>query len=106
MLYSQAELNGFTRKLYRYLDDRKHQIEFKKLKVYRGYIHFNDDPSVATHMVLDYRERLISTLIHEVLHYLHPSDSESRILERERALINQLSERQVRNIIKRFAAIL
>lgn len=106
MMYNQTELHSFTRKLYKYLDS-DHRIEFKKLRLNRGFIVLNDkDPKDTSHMVLDHRDRLIATLIHEVLHYIYPTACEGFILEHERALINQLSDRQIRNIIKRFAEVI
>lgn len=101
MTYSQKELHSFTRKLYRFLKS-DHYLEFRKLKQYRGWIHHEETPRV----ILDHRDKLISTLIHEVLHHLYPDASENRVLDMERAYINQLSDRQIRNIIKRFAEVL
>lgn len=104
MTYSQVELHSFTRKLYRFLKS-DHYVELKKLRGFYGYI-LQSDSSSSAHIVLDPRDKLISTLIHEVLHYLYPDASETKVLEMERALINQLSERQIKNIIKRFAEAL
>ena len=100
MSLTRSQVHTYTRKLYRFLRDG-HLIEFRKLRVYRGFIHFS--ASKSTRVELDPRDRVLSTLIHEFLHYQHPDWSESKVLNMERKLINNLSSVQVRNIIKRLA---
>jgi hypothetical protein len=46
---------------------------------------------------------VISTMIHEFLHYRHPKMCESKIRKLEKKLMNSLSDRQVKNIVKRVA---
>ena len=103
MAKTRTEIHGFVRKLYRFLE-QGHQINFKKLRDYRGYIHHdpacNETQAVVT---LDHRDNVLSTLIHEAIHYIYPSYTECQVLLLEREIVNGLSDRQVRNIIKRFA---
>jgi hypothetical protein len=89
-------------KLYQFLE-HGHTFDLRRMRVYRGYIHTHDFPTVVT---LDYTDRIIPTLIHEFLHYLHPTWSETKILKAESAIICQLTERQIRNILKRLANVL
>lgn len=102
MSLTRKEVQGYTRKLYRFLREG-HSIEFKKLRLYRGFIHYTIFPVVVE---LDHRDKLFSTLLHEFLHYAHPTWSETKILEMERKLVNSLSPVQVKNIIKRLAEAL
>lgn len=98
-----AKLNKyrFTRELYKLFRKKPGIFHVKKLKSARGYCHTNIE-----RIELDYRDEIISTLLHEALHFLYPDMSEDQVLRNEKDLINNLSPRQVRNIIKRFAQIL
>lgn len=100
-MISSNELNLFIRRLHRLLQDRPEIFEIKKLRIKRGYCH--DD---GNRIELDYRDEIISTLIHEVLHYIYPEWEEEKIAKYERWIINKLSKTQVKNIIKRFASAL
>lgn len=91
----------FVRKLYKLFRDKPHIFHVKKLRVARGYCHTDIE-----RIELDYRDEIISTLLHEAIHFLYPQMTEEQVLKNEHELINTLSPRQVRNIIKRFGAIL
>jgi len=95
----QKELN----KIYKFLKDG-HSIEFKKLKTQRGYILLQD--MKPARIVLDHREELFATIIHEILHYVHPEFTEDDVLEMERLMINLMTPRQVKNLLTRFVAAL
>lgn len=92
-------VNQFTKKLYKFLNDG-HTFKFRKMGHLRGHIYTHTFP---TEIHLDHRSTLISTLIHEALHYFYPEASETWILKMERKLINEITDRQVRNIIRRWA---
>lgn len=102
MALPKEMVQGYTRKLYKFLGDG-HYIKLRKLRILRGFIETDDNP---TELVLDYRDKLVPTLLHEFLHYQHPDWSETRILKMESELVNSLTIRQVRNIIKRFADVI
>lgn len=91
----------FVRKLYKLFREKPHIFHVKKLRVARGYCHTD-----VERIELDYRDELISTLLHEALHFIHPEMTEEQVLWHETYLINKLSPRQIKNIIKRFSAIL
>jgi helix-turn-helix protein len=96
---TKDEVNRFTRKLYRFLDDG-HTVEFRHMRTLRGEIVMDVYP---TKVSLDPRDNIISTLIHEALHYFYPQASETWVLRMESKIIHSLSERQIRNIIRRLA---
>lgn len=96
---TKDEVNRFTRKLYRFLDD-SHKVEFRRMRDLRGWILTDTYP---THVRLDHTDKLIPTLIHEALHYFYPEASETWVLKMEAKIVRSLSERQVRNIIRRLA---
>lgn len=99
MALPRAIVHRYTRKLYRFLRERP-KFTFKHMRVYRGWIDLDDSPVTVT---LEPRSAILTTLIHEFLHHEHPDWSESRILRMEDTLMNSLTERQVRNVVKRFA---
>jgi len=96
MSLSRTEVSQFTRKLYKFLKD-DHKIEFKKMRAYVGQIETETYPTV---ILLDHRKDLIPTLIHEALHYFYPDASETWVLKMEKKIVSQLSQQQVRNIIR------
>lgn len=104
MSLTRAEVQAYTRKLYRFLREG-HSIKFQKLHhSYVGEITY--DERDTAYVKVDHRDKMFSTLLHEFLHYAHPTWSETKILEMERKLVNALSPTQVKNIIKRLAEAL
>ena len=99
MTVTKTHVNRFTRKLYRFLDEG-HEFKFRKMKYLRGHVYTHNFP---TEVHLDFRENIISTLIHEALHYFYPDASETWVLTMEKRIVNQLTDRQVRNILRRWA---
>jgi hypothetical protein len=102
MCLSRDDVRYYLRALYRFLKEG-HRIEFKKHRGYYGMIFHDPEREGYALVTLDHRDRCISTLIHEFLHHHHEDWSESKVIDMERRLINALSDRQVRNLIKRFA---
>jgi hypothetical protein len=52
---------------------------------------------------LDFRKELISSLVHEMIHHIHPSWKERYVKAEEHRIMNSLSVIQVKNIIKKLA---
>ena len=71
-------------------------FRFKKLKGAMGYCEWEEG------IILDYRRELFATLIHECIHYLKPSWSESQVLYAEKRVINSISSSQVIKTLKIF----
>jgi len=57
-------------------------------------------------ITIDYRKELIPTLIHEIMHCLHPDWCETKVLTKEREVVNAMSLRQCKNILRRFSSYL
>jgi len=96
---TREQVNRFTSKLYKFLDDG-HRLEFRRMRGYRGWIFTDKNP---THVLLNPSDNLIPTLIHEALHYFYPKASETWVLKMEAKIAGKLTERQIRNIIRRLA---
>ena len=103
---TKEEVQGYTKKLYRFLREG-HTIRFQKLpSEYMGIIHWYEDNSAPVHIEVDYRNQMFGTLLHEFLHYIHPTWKETQVLEMEERLVNALSRTQVKNILKRLGEAL
>lgn len=105
MAKTQAEVRSFLRKFYRFLE-QGHSFEFKRSNVYRGYIIHDEEQLEPASVTLDHSRQLVPTLIHEAIHYIYPEFSETQVLVMEREIVSGLTDRQVRNIIKKFANVL
>lgn len=94
-------IDPFFRKMYGLMRSRPEIFKIKRLRGMRGYC--NDD---GTEIVVDHRDEILSTLIHEVIHYLHPDWSEKTVQAAERYIINKTSARRATNILKQFSQLL
>jgi hypothetical protein len=98
----------YKRKIHKFLNEG-HKIQLKKMKKLRGEIRFYllEDNSIdrgsKAHIILDHRQPLLSTFVHEFLHWEHPDWSEEKVLQVEAKLMNTLTERQFTNIMKKLA---
>ena len=92
----KRDIYNFTRRLYYLLRKHPDNIDFRKLGggVYGYYEPETDE------ITIDHRRDLIPTLIHESLHKFHPDWSETDVLHEESRIVNFLTPRQIKNIIK------
>jgi len=96
MSYSKKETYKVTKKLYHLLRNHSDQIHFQKL-----YQNVHGSYSNETHdITVDYRRDIISTLIHEALHHWYPEWSETKVRQHESSIINALSAKQIKNILR------
>lgn len=72
-------------------------FKLKKLKGAMGYCEWEAG------IILDYRREFIATLIHECIHYLKPSWSETHVLYAEKRVINSITSKQIIKLIKLIA---
>jgi len=92
----QNGIYAFARRLYHLLRHHHDSIYFQKLYGgVLGYYEFDADK-----IVIDHRKDIISVLIHEVLHKWHPDWSETRVGQKEKWIMNRLTPRQIKHIIK------
>ena len=98
MPYTKKQLYKITNRLYKELNKNSDCIILRKLKGCQGeYNYCNDEVSI------DYRKEIIPTLIHEYLHKWHPEKCETWVLQQEHLIINGLTTRQIKNILRAFA---
>lgn len=104
MALKRTEVHAFTRKLYQFLRD-EHSIKLAKHHIFYAQIVYptNDEAAMVT---LDYRRDILSCLIHEVLHFYYPEWSEKKVLRMESKMVNAISIRQARNILKALAKVI
>lgn len=86
----------FIRRLHVFLRDKSHIIELKKLHGASGKCH-----EVVEKIDIDYRNEMLSTLIHEVIHF-YWSWSETDVLWHEKYYMDKITVRQVKTILKKF----
>jgi hypothetical protein len=91
-------LYRFTSRLYSELKNPERNITLKKLRGLCGLYDYGTED-----IWLDYRREIVPSLIHEILHHFNPDKCETWISNEESKIINSLSLRQIKNIIKAFA---
>lgn len=90
----KQDVHQFVRKMYQFLIS-DHDIQFKYLRSCRGYMIPDKNP---TTVVLDPRDDMTPTLIHEILHFVYPDASETWVKRMEPRVHRQLSPQQIRYI--------
>jgi hypothetical protein len=78
---------------------KKSNLDFfklKKLKGVMGYCEWDDG------IIIDYRKEFIPTLIHECIHFLEPTWSETQVLYAEKRVVNSITPNQVIKLLKNF----
>jgi hypothetical protein len=101
---TRLQVHAFTRKLYAFLRD-EHIVDLTKHHKFDAQISYPEDDALA-HVTLDYRKDILSCLVHEVLHFYYPQWTEKKVLREEKRLINAITERQARNILKALAKVI
>jgi len=91
----------FLYKLYRLLETKPFVVNFRKLKKNRGYCYDNKKL-----IELDPRDSILSTFLHEAIHYMYPKWEEDEAAWHEEYYVNKLSMRQLKNILKRLINVL
>jgi hypothetical protein len=64
-------------------------FHIRKLRGYAGWCVW-EDTSLGDHIQLDYRSSLLSTAIHECVHYLFPHWPETQVRYAEKRIINNV----------------
>ena len=98
--YKKTKVYQFLSQMYNLFKTKPELFVFKKMKFEGEY-----DP-VGEIIYMDYRKEILSTICHETLHLLHPNWSESKIIKEEHIIMNNISIRQIKHLIKKFSAIL
>ena len=97
----EVNMSYFLSRLYH--DLRMNPEIFKICKLKKSTVHGDCDFETLR---LDYRKDLYSTLVHEYLHYMFPDMTEREVMKEEKRIMNKMSIRQIKNMIKTFTAIL
>ena len=105
VMLSKPYLYGFTKRVYGFIRDNPRHIRIAKIRN-KEWVRGKLFPIAGlcspdtNRIVIDYRTEVIAVLIHELLHAFHPEWCESKVERMERALINQLSQCQMRRLLK------
>jgi len=100
--YTKKDIGRILRRLKYLLRHHSKWIVIKKL---RGAcaIYETEGVNGPIHIILDPRKELISGLIHEALHHWHPDWSEKKVERNETCIMNALTPKQAKNVIKELA---
>ncbi len=96
-IYNRRKVYTFLSNMYKIFNDNPGLFKVQKIRVFQGECDEYEDV-----ILLDYRKEFISTIIHEVLHYMHPNWSECQVYREETRVMNSLSICQIRHILQRF----
>jgi hypothetical protein len=102
--FTHREMKNIIRRLYRFFETHPEKFKIGKLYGLHGHIYYNVSGVRATpeRIDLDYRKEFIPTLIHECLHNFYPHAEEDDILALEKKIVKELTERQVKAILRKF----
>ena len=84
--------NTYVSRIYKACRDESLVVIVKKMNGLTG---------LAEHKIvtLDHRKDLLPTFIHEMLHVIYPTWSETKVLKHEDQIVNKLSKVQVRRLL-------
>ncbi len=99
--FKKTNVYPFLTRMYKLFKTNPETFVLKKTRMCDG-----DYDPVDDIINIDYRKEFISTLIHEVLHYLHPSWCETKVMREEIRIMNALSLCQIKTVLKRFSRTL
>lgn len=98
--YRKQNTYKFLYKIYKLFKTNPEIFVLKKISFEGEY-----DP-VDDIIFIDYRKEIFSTICHEILHYFHPTWSETKVILEEHRIMNNISLLQMKHFIKRFSSIL
>ena len=99
--YKKTNVYPFLTRMYKILKTKPDIFVLQKLRNCQGECDWTEDT-----IKVDYRQEMLSTIVHEMLHYFHPNWSETHVLREEIKIMNALSLCQVKNILRRFVQFL
>jgi len=99
--FSKSETYNYTRRLYRLLKNHGDQITFRKLRGAYGVCDEDGD------IVIDIsRGQTVATLFHEAAHFWNQDWEEEDVERFEKRIMQSLTTRQIRNVLKSLGNIL
>jgi hypothetical protein len=97
MQYTRSDIYNITRRLYYLIRTHPNWIVFRKI---RGACALYETEGNEVWITIDHRKDLIPGLVHEALHHWHPDWSETKVENNERMIVNRLTPRQIKNLIR------
>lgn len=102
---NKNQVGYYLRRIYRLLRDDQSPIILRKFNSIKidGVIHAVHGKAEETTIWLNPKGEMLSTVIHECLHVLYPKWSHPKIKKYEAQIFNQLTNRQLKNLLLRLA---
>jgi len=98
---TKAQIYNFTAQVYKRLADIEFVVKFFRSKDTAGLCHFDQKL-----IELNPHEDIISTLVHEMLHSIHPNWPEEKVEANEKYIMQKLSHKQMANLLMALSASL
>lgn len=89
---TKQTVNAYVSRIYKACRDENLVVIVKKMYGLTGL-------AENKRVTLDHRKDLLPTFIHEMLHVIYPTWSESKVLKHEYKIVNKLSPIQVRRML-------
>lgn len=102
--FTHKEMKNIIRRLYRFFERHPEKFRIGKLYGLHGHTYYfaTEKRAKPESIDLDFRREFIPTLIHECLHNFYPHAEEEYIVELEKKVVKELTERQVKSILRKF----
>jgi hypothetical protein len=91
---TKAQLYRFTTNIYKRLKNESFNLRFMRVQGVHGFCWPGADV-----IQMNPQGQILSTLVHEMIHDIHPSWEEEKVLAHERVIMTQLSHRQMANLM-------
>lgn len=91
---TKAQLYRFTTNIYKRLKNDSFNLRFMRTPGVHGFCYPGADL-----IKMNPQGQVLSTLVHEMIHDIHPNWEEDRVMAREREVMAQLSHRQMANLM-------
>lgn len=102
---TKKQADNYLYQIYKMLRDTEIHFRLNRKLIDHGIaIVYNNDPSKGAFIEIDPEKReFSSSLLHEALHLLDWSMSETEVVKLEKALMRKWTDKQLSNFLKRFA---
>ena len=98
--YRKTNVYPFLNRVYKLLETKPEMFVLRKMRI-QGECDYIEDI-----ITIDPRKEVLSTVCHEILHYLHPAWSERTVIQAEHRIMNNMTIRQLKTFLKKFTNIL
>lgn len=100
--FTKNDVYNILRKIYKTCRCSPENIKIKKIHKYYYGLYFPDSDEI----IVDYRCPIISIFVHEMVHKFYPDKNETWVLLAEKRIMNKITRRQAKNLMKTICSIM